>query len=178
MLSLILYLLVLFLLLLFLITISVYTSSLIYSSFKGSPYVATRSTKIFEILKDANLQKGKLFVELGSGDGRMVRTAVKNFGVKGIGIDINPLLIFWANILGNKNIEFKVKNIFNVNLEEADYIYIFLMPDLIKKLTFKMDKELKKGAVVISHGFPITSWKKKLYKTIKSVPFPTYFYKN
>lgn len=156
---------------------SIYTLSLIYSSIKGSPYVATRNKRIIEILENAGLKKGKLFVELGSGDGRMVRTAVKEYDVLGIGVDVNPLLIFWAKILGHKNIDFKVENIFDTNLSKADYVYIFLMPKLIEELTLKMEKELKKGTIVISHGFPILTWKKKLFKTLKKVPFPTYYYR-
>lgn len=156
---------------------SVYTLSLIYSSFKGSPYVATRRKRIEEILKEADLKKGKTFIELGSGDGRIIRTAVKLYGVKGIGIDINPLLVFWANLLGHKNIDFKVENIFDTDLTRADYVYIFLMPKLIEELEKKMDKELKKGTIVISHGFPIIGWEKKLYKKIEKIPFPTYYYR-
>lgn len=143
----------------------------------GSPYVATRKKRIDEILKEANLKKGKIFVELGCGDGRIVRTAVKNYEVKGIGVDINPILIFYANILGKKNVLFKVENIFNTDLRKADYIYIFLMPKLIEKLSLKMDKEMKKGVIIISHGFPVKGWERKLFKTLKRVPFPTYYYR-
>ncbi len=156
---------------------SVYTLSLIYSSAMGSPYVATRKKRIEEILEGAQLKKGKSFVELGCGDGRIVRTAVKLYKVKGTGIDINPLLIFWAKLLGKKGIDFKVKNIFDTDLTKADYVYIFLMPKLIKKLSIRMDNELKKGAIVISHGFDIEDWKKRLIKTKKTIPFPTYYYK-
>jgi len=173
----ILYFLTLIFLLVFLIGITVYTLSLIYSSFKGSPYVPTSKKRIKEILKTADLKKGKLFIELGSGDGRIVRTAVNQYQVKGIGVDINPLLIFWAKILGSKNIDFKVEDIFKTDLRKADYLYIFLMPKLIEDLKEKLEKELKKGTVVISHGFPIEYWQKKLYKKIDSKPFPTYFYK-
>ncbi|MFH0979739.1 MAG: class I SAM-dependent methyltransferase, partial [Candidatus Roizmanbacteria bacterium] len=110
---LILYLLLILLLLAFLIFMSVYTVFLIYSSAMGSPYVATSKKRIQEILKEANLKKGKIFVELGCGDGRIVRTAVKHYEVKGVGIDINPLLIYWAKILGKNKAQFKVENIFD-----------------------------------------------------------------
>lgn len=162
---------------------SVYTLSLIYSSLKGSPYVATRKKRVEEILREANLKKGKLFIELGSGDGRIVRTAVKIFGVRGIGIDVNPLLILWARILvrltfqEKKAITFKVENIFDTDLTKADYIYLFLMPKMIEELSKKMEKELKNDALVISHGFPIKGWERKLVKTLKVIPFPTYYYK-
>jgi len=188
MIYLIIYVFLILLLLLFLIIMSVYTLSLIYSSIMGSPYVATRKKRIEEILKEANLKKGKTFVELGCGDGRIVRTAVKHYQVKGVGIDINPLLIFWAKILtrlsfrsrrhvGGK-ILFKTENIFATDLRKADYVYIFLMPKLIERLTLKMDKEVKKGTIVISHAFPVKGWEKKLIKTLKAIPFPTYYYKN
>ncbi|PIQ72426.1 hypothetical protein COY13_01450 [Candidatus Roizmanbacteria bacterium CG_4_10_14_0_2_um_filter_36_35] len=156
---------------------SVYTLFLIYSSAMGSPYVATGKKRIEEILKEANLKKGKTFVELGCGDGRIVRTAVKHYNVKGVGIDINPLLIFWAKILGTNGIQYKLENIFETDLKQSDYIYIFLMPKLIEKLALKMNKEVKKGAIVISHGFPIKGWEKKLIKTLKRIPFSTYFYR-
>lgn len=182
MIYLILYLTFIFFLLIFLILISGYTLSLIYSSIKGSPYVATQSKRILEILENAHLKKGKLFIELGSGDGRVVRKVVKKYQVKGIGIDINPLLVFWSSLLSNldssqpKSIVFQRKNIFDVDLTKADYVYIFLMPKLIEELTPKLDKELKKGAIVISHGFPFKSWQKKLFKKLDRVPFPTYYY--
>ncbi len=177
MVALILYFSAVMLLLAFLIMMSIYTLSLIYSSIMGSPYVATRKQRIEEILKEAGLKKGKTFVELGCGDGRIVRSAVKKYQVKGVGVDINPLLIQWAKILGKKDIQFKVENIFDTDLRKNDYIYLFLMPKLIEKLAIKMNKELKKGTVVISHGFPVKSWEKKLYKTLKRVPFPTYYYR-
>ncbi|MCL4364148.1 class I SAM-dependent methyltransferase [Patescibacteria group bacterium] len=174
---LILYLLAVLLLLIFLIFMSIYTLSLIYSSLKGSPYVATRSRRVEEILGSADLKKGKLFIELGSGDGRVVRMAAKKYGIKGIGVDVNPLLIFWSKILGKKNIDFRTENIFTADLSKADYVYIFLMPKLIEELAKKMDRELKKGAVVISHGFPVKGWEKQLFRKLDVVPFPTYFYK-
>lgn len=178
------YLTVVLLLLLFLITMTIYTISLMYSSFKGSPYVATRKKRIEVILEEADLKRNKIFVELGSGDGRIVRTAVKKYGVIGIGADINPLLVLWAKFLTSldssfrqKKISFIVENIFNIDLKKVDYVYLFLMPKLIEELEKKFKKELKKGSIVISHGFPLIGWEKECFKTLKEIPFPTYYYK-
>lgn len=173
------YLLVLFILLLFLVGFTLNTFFLIYSTIMGSPYVATKPKEVEIILKEANLKKGKVFIELGSGDGRVVREAVKKYGVKGLGVDINPLLICWAKFLARKlknRIYFVRKNIFDFDLRKADYLYLFLMPKLIEELTPKMERELKKGAIVISHGFPIKAWSKKLVKKLDRSPFPTYYY--
>jgi len=143
--------------------------------------VATRKKRIEKILKEANLKKGKIFIELGCGDGRIVRTAVKKYGVKGIGVDINPILIFWARLLSLKDsstslgMTFRVENIFDTDLTKTDYVYIFLMPDLISKLIPKLKKELKKNCLIISHGFKVEGM--KLVKTLETRPFKTYYYR-
>lgn len=169
-------------LLFFLIAVSVYVIFLIYSSVSGSPYVPTDFKKINQILKMGNLKKKKLFIELGCGDGRVVRAAVKNYQVRGIGFDINPLLIYQAKILAliqtvQENVDFYHQDIFNIDLTKADYIYLFLLPNLIKRLTAKFNKELRKNTLVISHGFKIKGWGKKLIKTLPDKPFPTYYYR-
>ncbi len=182
MLYLLLYLLLIVVLFIFLICFSIYTLFLIYSSIKGSPFVATNKRKIINILKLANLKKNKLFYDLGCGDGRVVITAVEKFQVNGVGIDVNPLLIKMAkikakisNIPPNK-INFYRADILKYDFSNADYIYLFLMPELINKLKKNLTK-LKKGAVIISHGFKIEGWDNLLIKKIKDVPFPTYYYK-
>ena len=161
---------------------SIYGLSLIYSSLMGSPYVPTRNKVVLDILKEVKFQKGKLFVELGSGDARMIRIAVKKYHLKGLAVDINGLINLWAKILSkldktNKNIVFKTENIFDTNLAGADYLYLFLMPDLLKKLVPKFDQELKKGTIIISHGFPMHEYDKSLIKRVDRNPFPTYYYK-
>lgn len=181
MVALILYLMVILFILLFLIFMSVYTLFLIYSSIKGSPYVPTKNRILDEILEPAKIKKGSYFIELGSGDGRMLRHVVKKYEVRGLGVDVNPLLVVWSRFLAKLSkidtAEFKVENIFDTEYRNADCLYIFLMPELIDKLTPKLVKELKKGTVVISHGFPVKAWKSKLYFTLKRTPFPTYYYR-
>src|SRR3989339_2150853 len=182
MISLILYLILIFSLLIFLIFMSVYGLSMIFSSVMGAPYVPTKSKLALEILKEVRFKKNGLFVELGSGDGRIVRTAVKNYSVRGMAVDVNSLLIIWSKFLSKldgtySQINFVNKNIFKVDLTKADCIYLFLFPALIKKLLPKFYKELKKGAIIISHGFPIEEYKKKLIKKVDRSTFPTYYYK-
>jgi len=172
---------ILFFILIFLIFITIYLISLIYSSFMGSPYVATKENQVNLILKKLKPKKGKIFFELGCGDGRVVRKAVKDYGVLGFGFDVNPLLLWWAKFLakrkGLKNIFFQKENILNLSYKNVDYVYFFLLPELIEKLKKKLEKELPKKAIVVSHGFAILGWEKKLFKKIEEKPFPTYYYK-
>ncbi|VVA44141.1 conserved hypothetical protein [Candidatus Roizmanbacteria bacterium] len=148
----------------------------------GAPYVPTKNKLALDILKEVKFKKNGLFVELGSGDGRIVRTAVKTYSVKGLAVDVNGLLIIWSKFLSKLDgtyprINFVVKNILAVNLIRADYIYLFLFPAIIKKLVPIFDKELRKGTIIISHGFPISEYKKKLIKKVDRNTFPTYYYK-
>ncbi|MCX7881331.1 MAG: class I SAM-dependent methyltransferase [Patescibacteria group bacterium] len=163
-----------------LLLICIYLLSLIYSSLKGSPFVGTNFKELELILKEADLKKNQRFYDLGCGDGRVVRMAVKKYGVIGVGIDINPVLILMAKVLTKiqklKNVKFIKDEISMVNLNNADIVYIFLMPDLIKKISSQFKKQLKPKTLIISHGFEIPDFKNYLQKTLDHKPFPTYYY--
>ncbi len=140
----------------------------------------TRQKEVDLILKELSPKKNKLLIELGSGDGRFTRTAVRNYHVKGVGVDINPIMIVCARILAKIqkiSCRFDYKNIFATDFRDADYIYLFLMPETIKKLVPAFEIQLKKNTVVVSHGFRLISWEIYLFKTIHHTPFPTFFYK-
>lgn len=177
------YLAVIFSLLIFLIFFSIYTAFLIYSAIRGSPFVSTNKKKLPAILAAAGLKKNKVFIDLGCGDGRVVITAVSNFKVKGVGVEINPILLKIASIkaklkkLSSEDIQFICQDLLLANISFADYIYLFLMPDLIRKLKPKLEKELKKNAIIISHGFKIEGWERKLIKTLEDKPFCTFYYR-
>ena len=167
--------------LLFAIAFSFITGSFIYSSLKGSPYVPTRQKEIDKILNNANLKTGQNFFELGCGDGRISRRAASQFKVRAVGIDINPCLIWYARLLAKisktDKLRFIKQNILETDLSKADVVYLFLMPRLISRLVPKLNDELKKNTLVISHGFTIVEWKNKLIKKIEGKPFSTFFYK-
>lgn len=175
------YLLAIFFELLFVIGFTIYTIFLIYSNLKGSPYVPTKGKEADLILKEANLVKNSLFFDLGCGNGQIVRKAVSQYKVRGVGVDVNPLLLLIASTITKlrhlKNIKYKQENILDTDISKADTVYLFLMPRLIEKLVPKLERELKKEALVISHGFKINGWEKYLRKTIDNKPFPTYFYR-
>ncbi len=175
-----LYVLILCIELLVLVTVAIYSLALVYSSVKGAPFVPTSKKRIDEILKEANLQKGHTFIELGCGDGRVVRYAVKKYGVTGIGIEVNPILTLLSRLYAKaenlRNVVFKTENVLSTDLNKAHVIYLFLMPQLILKLLPKLS-QLPSGTVLISHGFKIQGWEKKLFKTVHSEPFSTFYYR-
>lgn len=153
----------------------------IMGDFFGAPYVPTNGKFVEEILEEANLKKGQIFIELGSGDGRVVREAVRKHEVKGIGVEIHLLLIWYSRIMSKiqklKNIEFLQKNFFKVDLKKTDVLFLFLLPKTLIKLKDKILKECKKGTLIISHGFKIEGFERYLIKKQERKLFPTYFYK-
>lgn len=175
------YYLILFLELIFAFSIASYMVGLVYSSIKGAPYVPTSMKEVRFILKEAGLKKDQFFLEMGSGDGRVTREAVTKYGVRGLGIDVNPVLILISKLLTKikkiKNVNFIKQDILKTDVSQADVIYLFLFPELIAKFTPIIKNRGKKNLLVISHGFKVGGFEKYLFKTIKHSPFPTYYYR-
>lgn len=159
----------------------IYVIYSLIAEIKGSPFVPTSGKIVREILEKAKLKKGQEFIELGSGDGRVTRMAVREFGVKGLGIDLNPYLVFYSRMVSRflklNDIEFKTRNLFNLDLSSADIVFLFLVPRTLKKLREKLLKECKKNTLIISHGFKVEGWEKYLVGEIERKTFSTYYYK-
>lgn len=167
--------------LIFLICFAIYMSFLIYSALKGSPYVPTKKKVLGEILAAAKLKKGMKMLELGCGDGRLIIEAVKKYGVTGLGIDINPLLIKRAKMSATPStagrLTFRTQNLRDLNTKDYDVVYLFLLPELLAKYAPKWEKEAKKNSLYISHAFTIKRWEKFLEKSIHGKQYDTFYYR-
>jgi len=176
----VLYLLLILVELVFLIAASVHIIFLIYSWLKGAPYVATQMKSVDKIIKHAQIKDGYHIVELGSGDGRFLLSVAKRYKITGVGVDINPIPIFIARIHAGiqkaDSVKFQVQDIRQADLTDADVIYIFLFPKLVKEIQGQLLKKTKKKAVIISHGFKIDYLQKYHIDTIVNGKFKTYFY--
>jgi tRNA G37 N-methylase Trm5 len=128
------------------------------------PYVPTPQNVVDTMLKLANLKPGDVIYDLGSGDGRIVITAAKQYGVRGVGIDINPVRIKEANENARKEgvtdkVTFKKNDLFAEDIHEATVVTMYLLPSVNLKLRPKLFKELKPGTRIISHDFDMGDWK-------------------
>lgn len=164
-----------------LILLGVYIVFDTIASFKGAPFVASRGRVVKEILQKANLKEGQIFLELGSGDGRVVRTAVKNYGVRGMGVEFHPLLVWYSRLLSKifrvKGVNFMKGNFYQTDLSKADVVYMFLLPKTMEKLRGKILKECKNGALLICHGFKIRGLERYLILATPRHTFSTYYYR-
>ena len=164
----------------FLICFCIIFVSFLYSHIVGAPYVTTTIKQVMKIMHAYPFPHHAYVIELGSGDGRFLRYAAKEYKADGYGVDLNPVVIFWSNILARIDkvkIRFYRKNIFSVPLKDADVVYLFLLPEVIVKLKPKLEEELKKGSLVITHGFRIDGWEERLLYLLPDKPFFTFYYK-
>lgn len=128
--------------------------------FRGSVFVPSKKEKdlirIIEILKSKNA--GNKMIDLGSGDGRIVRLFASH-GFESYGVELNFLLYLWSKIK-NRNFpqaHFRWGNFYNVNLKDFDIIYCFQGTKINRKILDKVEKESKPGTFVISYIFPLNS---------------------
>jgi precorrin-6B methylase 2 len=127
-------------------------------------FVPTPQAVVDAMLKMAGVHKGDVVYDLGSGDGRIVVTAAKEYGVKGIGIDINPKRIAEANAnaeqAGVTNlVAFHNEDLFEADIREASVVTLYLLTTLNLKLRPKLWHDLKPGTRVVSQTFDMGDWK-------------------
>jgi len=102
------------------------------------------------------------FVDLGSGDGRIVRLMEKK-GVKDLtGYELN----WWAHMKAkffakkyDSKANYLMQNFYNANFEKYDTVFCYLLSNAMRDLRKKFDDELKPGSRIISFSFPIENWR-------------------
>jgi precorrin-6B methylase 2 len=127
-------------------------------------FVPTPQSVVDAMLKLAGVHSGDVVYDLGCGDGRMVVTAAKRFGVRGIGIDINPVRVQEAldNVKQNgvaNLVTIKNEDLFEADIKEASVVTLYLLTSLNIKLRPKLWKELKPGTRIVSNTFDMGDWK-------------------
>ena len=127
------------------------------------PYVSTPEDVVAEMLKMANVEKEDVLYDLGCGDGRIVITAVKEMGCRGVGIDIDPIRIresrenaIEAGV--SDRVEFVLSDLFEVDISQANVVTLYLLSKVNLKLRPKLFRELSPGTRVVSHDFDMGKW--------------------
>jgi len=127
------------------------------------PFVATPIELVDRMLELAQVKRGDVVYDLGSGDGRIPVTAAKRFGIRAYGIDIDPQRIAEANDNARRNgvahlAQFRQEDLFKANFREATVVTLYLLPDLNVKLRPRLLAELKPGTRIVSHQFDMGTW--------------------
>ena len=109
---------------------------------EGALFVPTAPVRIATSLDAVPMGPRELFVDLGCGDGRVLKAARERFGVKALGFEVNPLIYLLAKActLWDRDIRIKRRNFWRGNLTEADVVFCYLFPDLMERLARKLMK--------------------------------------
>jgi SAM-dependent methyltransferase len=128
------------------------------------PYVPTPYSIVERMLAFAEVGANDLVVDLGSGDGRIVITAAKQFGARGLGIEIDRTLIAEAQERARKEgvagrVRFVARDLFQADLREATVLTLYLLPETNRKLLPKILAEMRPGTRVVAHRFSVGDWR-------------------
>lgn len=138
-------------------------------------FVPTPPAVVDAMLKLANVTSRDVVYDLGSGDGRIPIAAAKEFGARGVGLDIDPERVREATQnakaagVGDK-VMFREADLFTADLGEATVITLYLSPVVNHRLAPKLMKELKPGTRIVSHAFDLGDWKPQQTLTVNGRP--------
>ncbi|HEU4593676.1 MAG TPA: methyltransferase domain-containing protein [Pyrinomonadaceae bacterium] len=143
-------------------------------------FVPTPEETVAEMLRLAKLKPGDVLYDLGSGDGRIPIAAAKQYGVRAVGIEIDPQLVSEAaeaaRAAGVSDlVTFRQEDLFRADFREASVVTLYLSDRLNVLLRPKLLRELRPGTRIISHDFRMGIWEpeqtvrvpwKNLYRTV------------
>lgn len=129
----------------------------------GLPSIPTKSERIRNALKLANLQPNEVLYDLGAGDGRVLLIASGKFGAKAVGIEIGPVqcALIWLRATANgfsDKIQVRWGNYLNADLRDADVVFLYATSQEVLKLASYLEKQLKQGARVVSISADFHEW--------------------
>lgn len=136
-----------------------------------APVYPTPQTVVEKMLELGKLEAGEKLCDLGSGDGRIVITAAREFHAKATGIEIDPIQFRESTERIRKLGLEKTARIIHGDLQKQRYssydlITVFLLPESNNLIQPMLERELKKGARVVSHDFAFVNWRPSKIETI------------
>jgi cyclopropane fatty-acyl-phospholipid synthase-like methyltransferase len=136
------------------------------------PFVPTPIEVVDKMLELADVKRGDVVYDLGSGDGRIVIRAAKKYGLRGVGIEMDRTLIDKARKAAKTQgvshlVEFRVEDALKTDLSPATVVTLYMLPWFNQALKPSLQKYLKPGARIVAHDFGIEGW-----SPVKVVPLP------
>lgn len=131
-----------------------------------APFVPTPMVIVDKMLELADIDKDDVLFDLGCGDGRIVITAARKFGTRGIGIDIDPQRIAESQRAAKEAgveplVEFRLQDVMKADIRQATAVTLYLLPESNALLRPLLEAQLKPGTLVVSHNYSIPGWEEK-----------------
>lgn len=129
----------------------------------AGPYVPTPWEIVGEMLKLGDVGSTDVLYDLGSGDGRLVITAAKRHGARGVGVELQEPLVEMARESAHKDgvaerARFVAGDLFEADLSPASVVTLYLLPRFATRLVPKLRAELAPGSRIVSHDYPLSPW--------------------
>jgi SAM-dependent methyltransferase len=127
------------------------------------PYVQTPTEVVGEMLRLARVDRNDVVYDLGSGDGRLVIAAARDFGARGVGVEIDPKLVAQSVETARRvgvgdRVSFREGDLFQIDLSDATVVTLYLSTAMNLRLRPKLLRELRPGARIVSHSFAMGDW--------------------
>ena len=127
------------------------------------PYVQTSHEVVAAVLRLAGVGPTDVVYDLGSGDGRIPIAAARDFGARGVGVEIDPGLVAKSAELARRagvadRVTFRAGDLFQTDLREATVVTLYLSRDLNLRLRPKLLRELRPGSRIVSHDYDMGDW--------------------
>ncbi|MBL8383253.1 MAG: class I SAM-dependent methyltransferase [Burkholderiales bacterium] len=137
----------------------------------AGPYVPTPQSIVDAMLLMGKVGPKDFVIDLGSGDGRIVRTAAARLGASGVGVDINEKLVKLANDEAAKEgvaqrARFVNQDLWTFDTSKATVVTVYLLPSIMPRLKQKLLAELKPGTRIVVHDYPLPDWKHEDYMAL------------
>lgn len=131
-----------------------------------APFVPTPMVVVEKMLEMANVTEDDVVYDLGCGDGRIVVTAARKYGARGVGIDLDPRRIAESQERAKKEevtnlVRFLQQDVMKADFSEATVVTLYLLPESNELLRPLLEKQLKEGSRVVSHNYEIPGWEHK-----------------
>ena len=128
-----------------------------------APHVPTSEDVVKKMLELAELKIGEKLYDLGSGDGRIIIMAAKEFGAKAVGVELREDLVqFTRKKIEELGLTGTVRvihgDLMQADIADADVVTLYLTTSANEKITPKLEKELRSGTRVVSFCFRVPSW--------------------
>ena len=127
-------------------------------------YEPTATEVVHAMLRLAKVTAGDVVYDLGCGDGRIVITAVRDYGARGVGVDIDPVRIAESRENARQagvtdRIRFLTEDLFLTDIGDATVVTLFLSQEVNLAVRSKLQRELKPGTRIVSHWHHMGDWK-------------------
>ncbi len=137
-----------------------------------APYVPTSMRVVEKMLDVAEVSESDVIYDIGCGDGRIVISAAKLRGARGVGIDIDPRLIKLARDNAAKEgvadrVEFREQDATKADFSDATIVMLYLLSESNETLRPHLERQLKPGTPVVAHDYPIFNWRGKVVKIVR-----------